>query len=329
MQVKLTPRPGNKRRKRQQEKPKPKLVSAEARKEHPSVAEQGLPLWWLSPDSLLPGPFHYNSSIIQRADGLWLAYRDQDERRNSRIGVAKLGENFVATENIELVLPEHWRVEQREDPRLFWFRGKIWLSYGVWDTNRCAAIAVVELDHDWKVVREFRARWASNWNSSEFQKNWCFFESQQSDDLHCVYSPSPHEVVAFDRSGKGRLVSRERGIAWGYGLPRGGTPPVLHEGRYWSFFHSRLMTPQNRFRYFMGAYSFSAFTFKPELVTPDPILSASPDDPNLKFMPLVVFPCGAVLDGGTWTVSLGVNDVRTAFTKISHASLRKRMHPCG
>lgn len=328
MQAKTTPMSNAVKRRRRQ-KPPMKIPQrpAEAKREHPSVAEQGLPISWLDPEGLLPGPYHYNSSIIRRDDGLWLAYRDQDTKRDSRIGVVRLDEEFRAVENLELSLPVHWKQEQREDPRLFWFRGKIWLSYGCWDNNRCAAIAVVELDRGWKVVREFRARYATNW-SSEFQKNWCFFESQQSEDLHCVYSPSPHEVVAFDRTGKGRLVARDRGIAWGYGLPRGGTPPVLYEGRYWSFFHSRLMTPHNRFRYFMGAYALNALTFKPELVTPDPLLSASADDPNLKFLPLVVFPCGAVLDEGAWTVSLGVNDVRTAFVKISHKKLRERMHPC-
>jgi predicted GH43/DUF377 family glycosyl hydrolase len=311
--------------------PKPEYTS-EALREYHSILKQGERVVFIESSGLLEGPYHYNSTLIERPDGLWLAYRDQNEMRQSRIGLCRLTDELQVESNRELILPDYFpdkKREEKEDPRLFWFQNSAWLSYCAWNRSRCCAIAIVKLDEDWLVAGQIKTTWGDNWSSWCFQKNWCFFESQHDPDLHCVYYPSPHEVVAFSQDGSGRFVAREPKMNWAWGLPRGGTPPVLVDDLYFSFFHSRLMTPQKRFRYFMGAYAFeSAPPYRPKIVSRKPILAASVEDPNVKTLPIVVFPCGAVFRSGEWWVSLGVNDVKTALLKKSHDELVQAMIPC-
>jgi len=42
-------------------------------------------------------------------------------------------------------------------------------------------------------------------------------------------------------------------------------------------------------------------------------------------LPLVVFPCGAILRNGEWLVTLGVNDCESAWIKIPHERLMETM----
>lgn len=293
---------------------------------------------------LLEGPYHYNSGLVERPDGLFLAYRDQDRRRDpgrgsSRIAVCRLeGDLLEPRDNRVLELPEHWPesplTEQREDPRLFWHAGSVWLSYVAYDRVGKCGQALVRLRDDWSVEGEVRVEYGGNFVGTKWQKNWCFFsdsgpgERGVAPPLRFVYAPDPHEVAEVLED-EVRLVARERGVAWRWGPARGGTPPVLCDGLWWSFFHSRLMCPPGRFRYFMGAYAFSPRApYRPEVYTPEPILSASQHDPQRPELPLVVFPCGAVLRDGTWWVSLGVNDHSTAVARIGHDWLRKKVTAC-
>jgi predicted GH43/DUF377 family glycosyl hydrolase len=302
--------------------------SPESVQDYPSVIVQGLRIQWVTGDRLLPAPYHYNPGLIEREDGLWMAYRAQDERRDSRIGVCRLaGDEVLPEENREIALPDHHgKLGQKEDPRLFWYQGEVWMNYVSWDHKRCCAMAIVRLDRDWNMVKEIKTRWGDNWNPSVFQKNWAFYEA--SGELRMVYFPAPqHEIVSVDQGGIGQFVSRAKGVHWAWGLPRGGTPPVLHDGRFWSFFHSRLMTPKGRFRYFMGAYAFSTEGV-PELVSRKPMLGASEADPNIERLPLVVFPCGAVLRGDEWWISTGVNDVKCAIVRVKHEEVVRGMVAC-
>jgi predicted GH43/DUF377 family glycosyl hydrolase len=299
--------------------------SPESVQDYPSVIVQGLRIQWVTGDRLLPAPYHYNPGLIEREDGLWMAYRAQDERRDSRIGVCRLaGDEVLPEENREIVLPDHHgKLGQKEDPRLFWYQGEVWMNYVSWDHKRCCAMAIVRLDRDWNVIKEIKTRWGDNWNPSTFQKNWAFYDA--SGELRMVYFPAPqHEIVSVDQGGAGQFVSRAKGVHWAWGLPRGGTPPVLHDGRFWSFFHSRLMTPKGRFRYFMGTYAFSTEGV-PELVSKRPMLGASEADPNIERLPLVVFPCGAVLRDGEWWISTGVNDVKCAIVRVKHEEVVRGM----
>jgi predicted GH43/DUF377 family glycosyl hydrolase len=299
------------------------------------------------------GPYHYNAGLVEHGGRLLLAYRDQEERDGptrggSRIGIAELrGDPLEPHESRVLDLPPCFEnrgvTESREDPRLFVHAGSLWMSYAAWDRQGVCGQALARLtekrradvenggrggagDLVWDVDEVIQVDYANNFSSGKWQKNWAFLHDYPT--LRMVYAPDPHEVVDVGADGRGTLVARERGVQWQWGQVRGGTPPVLHNGLYWSFFHSRLMSQGPRFRYFAGAYAFGPRPpHRPEVVSVEPILGASRHDPNRSHLPLVVFPCGAVMRDGEWWVSLGVNDHSTAVARIPHDWLVKRMRP--
>ena len=183
------------------------------------------------------------------------------------------------------------------------------------------------------------------------QKNWVPFKYSVGDVSMVFYIAciSPHHILYPSPEGNATDV-RSRwgwdvrtipvitvamteavggGFPWGaqWGLPRGGTPPVLIDTpfgpRFLCFFHSSQNSlrpePNSRVRtYFMGAYLFDPSP--PFAVTH---VSRVPIVPSLAYnrtewpaqawtyIDVVVFPEGAVLlDAQTVAVSMGHNDVR-------------------
>jgi predicted GH43/DUF377 family glycosyl hydrolase len=116
----------------------------------------------------------------------------------------------------------------------------------------------------------------------------------------------------------------EKSLNWDYGIIRGGTPPVMTDNgdEYLTFFHSRLPDEKHRWRYYMGAYAFeSQPPFRITRITTEPLLAGSSADVWSKDKPLVVFPCGSRLKDGKWLVTMGVNDLASAWIEIPHADL--------
>ena len=139
-------------------------------------------------------------------------------------------------------------------------------------------------------------------------------------------------MVRFDArlDVKETYVTHESSQDWIFGEPRGGTPPVLIGSEYWSFFHSSLpWAGKGKLRhYHMGVYAFEAKPpFRITRMTSRPILSGSHRDVLAEKKPLVVFPCGAIIKDGEWTVSLGVNDLASAWIEIPHEQLLKLVQP--
>ena len=76
----------------------------------------------------------------------------------------------------------------------------------------------------------------------------------------------------------------------------------------------------------MGAYAFEAKPpFKITRMTKKPILSGSQEDPWQEGLPLVVFPCGAVLQSNKFLVTMGVNDYVSSWIEIPLDDLNKLM----
>lgn len=219
---------------------------------------------------------------------------------------------------------EHW-----EDPRAIMFQNAPFVSYANFRTwGKFVHQGIAKIDSEFK-AKDFHIVYETNAHSlgeqSGNQKNWTWFDF--GGVLHFVYSPSPHVVVKTRPTGAGDVYETP-GFNWRYGLPRGGTPPVFVEadGFFWSFFHSSLdisPTPPRR-RYYMGAYAFEAWPpFRCMMATMRPLLTGSSEDPREPSAPFCVFPCGALLDGDTWTVSFGVNDCLCAWIKIPHQEIRR------
>lgn len=270
---------------------------------------------YISPDSLLPAPYCYNPSLITADGDDWLIYRRQ--LANSDSTVCRM--NFATGENATIELPEKYNGEQFEDPRVFWHDNAIHLCICSWRKSWAykPMLRLFRLDKDWKVEAEIPLTFGGN-SKGVTQKNWQFFS--HGNQIHFVYHYAPFQVVTGDK------VYPSQNLHWKFGEIRGGTPPVLVDDRYYTFFHSR--TDVGRARYYMGCLSFEAKApFRPIAMTMEPLLTATNKEPSLSWAPLVVFPCGSLYKEGQWCVSLGVNDLSCGLVDYVHSDLLSLMKP--
>ncbi len=239
---------------------------------------------------------------------------------------------------IPVHIPSQLQGEHTEDPRIVTGTSNLMLSltnFIVFNGGRQwtgAHQIVVEISDNWFGGKRFDPVYDGNGptvsQNRKNQKNWLWFFH---DGLpHMVYWTRPHTIVQFN----GRMepvqsyVTQESSQEWNFGEPRGGTPPVLISGEYWSFFHSSLPWRGKLRHYHMGAYCFeSKPPFRITRMTPRPLLSGSQKDPWAEKKPMVVFPCGAVFKDGKWTVSMGINDLCSAWIEIPMDQLIKLMQP--
>jgi len=156
------------------------------------------------------------------------------------------------------------------------------------------------------------------------EKNWLWFDHEGLP--HVVYMTDPHHIVVRFQSNMLRpdveYMTPFGHNIWKHGHIRGGTPPIRVEDEYWTFFHSSTPWIGPKRRYHMGALAFEAKPpFKILRYTPLPLLTGSKHNRWHEGLPLVVFPCGAILEEGIWTVSMGVNDCCSAWIKIPHSDV--------
>ncbi len=92
-----------------------------------------------------------------------------------------------------------------------------------------------------------------------WQKNWVGFDWHGQ--LLIDYYPHPHEVL-WPNMATGEcysLYKTSTKIEWPWGELRGGTPPLLVDGEYLTFFHSAILTAsmasneEIMWHYYMGA----------------------------------------------------------------------------
>jgi predicted GH43/DUF377 family glycosyl hydrolase len=160
-------------------------------------------------------------------------------------------------------------------------------------------------------------------NNTGNEKNWVWFDHSK-DGWHFVYMPWPHHVVRTNQAEPcASYVHKDEPCPWQFGQMRGGTPPVLHDGQYWSFFHSSTPWQGKRRRYHMGCYTFEPNPpFRITSMTIDPLLTGSFTDGGT--LPCI-FPGGAILKQDKWLVVMGINDYRSAWIEIPHQELTERM----
>jgi predicted GH43/DUF377 family glycosyl hydrolase len=291
-----------------------------------------------------PNIFFFNCGLVERPDGLWLITRRSRNERNVRIGyndlmAFKMDENKVLQYGVEMRFQRFFDREHFEDPRAIYHRGATYISacnFVVVNNGRgwtgahqvLNVIKNIETKNTWQIHQRIDPVYGFNGNSigkdTGAEKNWLWFFHQ--DMLHMVYSTVPHVVCRFSPAGifEQEYKTEEKNIKWDYGTIRGGTPPALTPDgdEYLSFFHSSLPDEQWHRRYYMGAYTFEAKPpFRITRITTEPILAGSPHDVTSKDKPIVVFPCGSRIKDGKWLVTLGVNDLASAWIEIPHAEL--------
>lgn len=251
---------------------------------------------------------------------------------NSTMMRYNLGKDMSVKDGRPVKVPNHSGVasEQIDDPRVTVHKDKIYISYCIWHRNNYLPRQVLsEFDSSWKWKSSLSPAYGNNGLKDRGQeKNWIWFYSGGC--LRFIYRFNPHIVCTVTGNSVTEVhQTTMKDARWYYGEVRGGTPPVKHLGKYYSFFHSSMPWTNRQRRYFMGAYAFDPSPpFEVTNVTPEPLLAGSAHDTRILGGPLVIFPGGALINRGQWTVVFGVNDEACGWIKIPHQQLLEKMVPC-
>jgi predicted GH43/DUF377 family glycosyl hydrolase len=216
----------------------------------------------------------------------------------------------------------------REDPYLFTFRGRVHVGYvGVVGPARSLHTNVLYArlhPRTLQVEENFAPRYAAR---RAWEKSHMPFE--HSGNLFMVYSISPHQIL-YVKGEQATLAYECPGPSpWTPGTEmRGGAAPVLHNGEWYHFFHSRYDRPRRT--YFMGCYTFSPEPpFSPLRVVPEPLIVAdrkTNTGPDRNYCD-VFFPRGAVISGDHWVISAGIHDRWTELRRIRQGEIERRLVP--
>jgi len=270
--------------------------------------------------------FEFNSSIFKINDKKYLMTRNsQFVSQKMTLNSLKLYE-YDTLKQINLNLKEEVDFEQFEDPRVLVHDDKIYVSCATYvhDAFHLVHQKMLVFDKDFNHIDNIHFKYGFNGinlkENTGIEKNWTFFVYK--DKLMCIYKLSPHTVLEFDWNGNlltEYITHNSFQVNWKYGIPRGGTNPIYKDGYYISFFHSHIYWGNGKRRYFMGYYKFNPVPpFDIIESSNKPILQGNEKDERMypEENPLVVFPCGAILDEDKCLVSLGVNDEKTAIITV-------------
>jgi len=270
--------------------------------------------------------FEFNSSIFKVNDKKYLITRNsQFVSQKMTLNSLKLYE-YDTLKQINLNLKEEVDFEQFEDPRVLVHDDKIYVSCATYvhDAFHLVHQKMLVFDKDFNHIDNIHFKYGFNGinlkENTGIEKNWTFFV--YNDRLMCIYKLSPHTVLEFDWNGNlltEYITHNSFQSNWKYGIPRGGTNPIYKDGYYISFFHSHIYWGKGKRRYFMGHYKFNSVPPFDIIETSNKfILMGSEKDERMypEENPLVVFPCGAILDEDKCLVSLGINDEKTAILTV-------------
>jgi predicted GH43/DUF377 family glycosyl hydrolase len=292
-------------------------------------------------------PDAFNPSLISFESGYLLTFRFSPNRWAhswlSYIGVVRLNEAFdpisepqlLSTRFIDSKTPS-----QSEDARIVSYQGKLFLTYNdnidvcptIWKDKREIFLAELHYDSNrFYLSKPLKLFHEQKKNNQWQQKNWVPFEWEQK--LLFTYTINPHEVIFPNLYNGACYTCYETSppIHWAFGTLRGGTPPVLFDGEYLSFFHSCVKFSSNAsansmlWHYFMGAYTFSNEPpFKLTKMSPAPIVGdhfyTQPFNEKC-----VIFPGGCVIAGSKIYLAYGKNDCEMWIATLDKEELEKSL----
>jgi len=288
---------------------------------------------------------YFNPSLVEHNGHDWLVARKAQPRPGDPFGMNtiwafKLDDQHRPLQGILVAFKDRYPDQHHEDPRIIRLpNGKMLLSYttfvlepkkGWYGAHQGCAVLGAMFQPEQVLDPIYGRNGGSVLMNSGNEKNWLWFWHDGA--LHMIYNTDPvHEVIRWNQNlGVVRKYETKDhvGLFAKYGQPRGGTPPVLIGDEYWSFFHSSVLWKDPKRRYFMGAYAFEAKApFRVTRMTRKPLLAGSQNDPWVEGQPLVVFPCGAIFRNNQWFVSMGINDMASAWIEIPHDELVKLTKP--
>ena len=312
-------------------------------------------------DQLLPaawqgftrtGPVRaFNPALLPDGDGFIFAYRVVGPDGFRRIALCRLDEDLEVVADSPIELTDFIRFQaDREyegpaktwfaDPRLYRLNSRIFIYWNSgWHEPRNYQF-IQELDA--KLLRPIGQprELLLRGPRQKLEKNWTLFGDGP---FYAVYSVAPHRVLRFSIEGTGDIEFYDEAVEhWdaeayvrGHGPLRGGAPPLLIDGHYWSICHTVNGTDGN-YRYAPAAYRFqTAHPFTPNAVPTKPLAFGGERDLSRHFPKLnpavgeVIYPCGAAYRDGRWLISHGVNDERCAIAVVSHVHVAACVRPLG
>ncbi len=293
-------------------------------------------------------PKSFNPSLMQCDLGLILTFRyypDPLRAWISSIGIVILDDQLNPISQPQLIDTRslyHFTDSQSEDARIFSFLGDLYLTYNdnleITNPNnlerRDIFIAPLSyVNEEFKIGKPLKLYHQKDYFTRTWQKNWIPFE--WNNHLLISYTLNPHEVI-YPNLITGECIPIYKTKIppfWIFGEMRGGTPALLVDGEYLSFFHSSVVmesTISNKkamHHYFMGAYTFSAEPpFNITKITFAPLL-----DKNFytesDYDKRVIFPGGFALIDQYIYVAYGKDDQEIWISKIDKNRLYSMLTP--
>ena len=296
------------------------------------------------------GPLHcFNPSLLADGEGWLFAYRVVGADQIRRIALCRLDPALQIVRGSSLPLsdflgpppgrdyPEqvrHWFA----DPRLYRQGGRVFLYWNSGWHPPWNHQFLQELDPTTRMPVGAARELILDGERQTVEKNWTLF----GDDLRqAVYTPQPHSVLQAEEQETPDLRLRpvhvldwdNDGFTPGYGTLRGGAPPQLLGGHYYSFCHSIFPTSLG-YCYAASVYRFAATPpFRPTDAPARPLRLDLPDGTNLQCPSLnpatlaVIYPCGAAWRDGAWLISYGSNDAECGIAVLPAEEVEAAMKP--
>ena len=288
----------------------------------------------------LPGyPIHYNAGAVSYQNKLLLAVRIETFDRgllngkNSRVILTFADKEFRGYQGDQKIVLKHNGEEvDIEDPRLFSFKGEIWMAYnttlsGVASGIRQMYLAKLDLTNGLPSNIEPKR---IAYDKVETEKNWTPFEYEG--ELYFISHLSKQNVFKVNpETGEAIEQSSQETVLWPYGQLRGGSPAlVLNDNEYITFFHSSkhyiLASGDQKNIYFAGALTFSRKPpFEILRMTKKPIMDSSYY--NTENSKLIIFPTGILLEDDKISMLSGKNDDHLILSEMSLARLEQYLEP--
>ena len=225
------------------------------------------------------------------------------------------------------------------DPRIYWLDEKLFVYFNSGWHDPINHQFIFELDPKSLMPVTFARELKLKGARQHIEKNWMLFGNGP---YFAVYSVSPHCVLNLDLKAEGDIgCERVAQIAWNtpgqfpVSSLRGGAPPQLLNGYYYSFCHFAQVTPTGP-KYEVAVYTFSAaFPFRPSrapihsLALGNPIAGPRSRPQLNPAVSEVIYPCGSILHEDSWFISYGINDESCAISTLSRETVDQSMSAIG
>ncbi|MBY0529015.1 MAG: hypothetical protein K2P51_02365 [Rhabdochlamydiaceae bacterium] len=293
----------------------------------------------------IPGyPDSFNPSVTKWKDSLVMCFRVRNSfsRLPDRIGFVFLDKEFNPIGEpilLEMDISNLNAPSKPQDPRLITIGDRLFMVFSDKLTPLLRRMYIAEVHFDGKrfyteepqALSEFE-----NESKTRWEKNWVPFVYE--DELLLSYSIEPHQVLSPIGNGKcATLAQTPLDLDWHWGPLHGGTPALLIDGQYLSFFQSHLpmASVQSEGKvmphYFLGAYTFEAKPpFALTAASTAPIIGKHfYNGPACKtWKPMrVVFPTGFFADEHNVFLFYGRQDNEIWIAKLDKVKLLESLTP--